>query len=117
MAKAPKNQTTDGPEDDAAKGDDFVPPAEPKLPPKDGRTHKATWAKDKYERGYNIRVIGANAWKMGNRWLPVTRMDESESMEFAMERIWKGVDDDTGKPVALFAAYRKPRQAEDDIPF
>lgn len=114
MAKKPTDPKLAAVENDAPEA--AIPP-KPPLPSKDGRRHRATYAKDKYERGYNIRVVGPDAWKMGRRWLPVTRMDGSEAMEFTLERLWKGTDDETGQPVALFALYKQPRETLDEIPF
>lgn len=106
-----------------AKPDAFVPPPRPELPSKDGRTHKATYAKDRKEGGYNLRVIGPHAKKMGRRWLPVTRFDGSENMEYALDIIWSGTDDGTedrpgtGLPVALFSMWKAPKEEQDEIPF
>ena len=111
MAKAPK--AADGEQEEKQA---FTPPPEPKLPSKDGRKHKATFAKDKYERGYNVRIVGPRAAEFSQKWVPVTRMDGGESMEFCLERLWKGMDDDTKQPVALFSLYKKPRD-QDEIPF
>ena len=110
MAKKPTEKTSD------AEKPAFAPPPEPPIPSKDGRRHKATFAKDKYERGYNIRVEGPRAHEFAQKWVPVTRIDGSETMEFCLERLWKGTSDDSGQPVALFSLYKKPRDA-DEIPF
>jgi len=119
MAKAPK------PEDNKPADEqiEFVPPPRPALPSKDGRSHRASYAKDNMKGGYNVRVIGPNAVKMGRRWLPVTRVDGSENMEFTMGIIWSGVDDGndevkgTGLPVALFSMWKAPKEKADEIPF
>ena len=114
MAKDPKKT------DKAKEGEEkvaFVPPPRPEIPSKDGRSHRASYAKDNREGGYNIRVIGPHAKKMGNRWLPVTRMDGSENMEFTLGIIWSGTDEDTGSPVALFKMWHAPKVADDEIPF
>ncbi len=114
MAKEPKKA-------DVKKGDEeqevFAPPPRPELPSKDGRNHRASYAKDKMKGGYNIRVVGPSALKMGHRWLPVTRVDGSENMEFTMDIVYSGKDDDTGQPLALFTMWKAPKETEDEIPF
>ena len=84
------------------------------------RAHKATFATDKYNPGgYLIRVIGPNASAFANRDVPVTRKDDSESIEHLTRCIWAGTDEETGKPVALYRFEAKPKDevAEDELPF
>ena len=100
----------------------FEPPPEPPLPSKDGRKHRATYAKKKDRNknvvpGYNVRVDGPNAHSMSGRWVPVTRIDGTENMEFLRMRVWAGEDDDTGAPVAIYEKWDKPKKVEDEIPF
>ena len=97
--------------------EEFVPPPAPPLPSKDGRKHRATFAKDKVKGGYLIRVIGPHASKMAGRWLPVTKLDNSETMEFAIDLITSGPDEDSGTYYALYSMYRKPKEQQDEIPF
>lgn len=113
MAKSPdKSKTKDETGDEV-----FTPPPRPEIPSKDGRSHRATYAKDKMKGGYLIRIDGPQAPKLGRRWVPVTRIDNSENMEFTMDLIWSGTDENSGKPVALFSMWKAPKQEEDEIPF
>lgn len=94
---------------------------EPAQTPK--RQHKATYATDKKKGGYLVRVIGPHAPDFVGRTIPVTRRDDSESMEKLTRLIWSGTDDGTpdkpgtGKPAALYAFEAKPKDIEDEIPF
>lgn len=82
------------------------------------RQHKATYARDRRNGGYIIRVLGPNAAKFAGRDVPVTRRDDSESMEHLDTLVWQGTDDDTGKPVALYTFEARPREElDDEIPF
>lgn len=95
------------------------PPKEPAAPreiaPKGERLHKATFATDKRNPGqYLIRVIGPTAAAFAGRDVPVTRKDDSESVETLAACIWAGIDEETGKPVALYRFVAKPRADEPD---
>jgi hypothetical protein len=95
---------------------------EPKaaIPPKGERQHKATYARDKRNPGaYLVRVEGPHASAFAGRDVPVTRKDDSESVETLDVAVWAGVDTETGKPVALYRFVAKPRDeaAADDLPF
>lgn len=84
------------------------------------RQHKATFARDKRNPGgYLVRVIGPNAAAFAGREVPVTRKDDSESLEKLEMAIWAGTDEETGKPVALYRFVSRERQddAADDLPF
>lgn len=94
---------------------------EPKvpIPPKGQRSHKATYARDKRNPGgYLVRVEGPHAAVFAGRDVPVTRKDDSESIETLETAVWAGVDTESGKPVALYRFVAKPRDdAADDLPF
>lgn len=84
------------------------------------RAHKATYARDKRKGGYLIRVQGPHAALFAGREVPVTRKDDTESMEKLVAMIWSGTDTETGKPVALYSFVAKPRDADADdadVPF
>lgn len=87
--------------------------------PAKGRLHKATFATDKRNPGgYLIRVAGPTASAFAGREVPVTRKDNSESMETLETCVWAGRDEETGTPVALYRFVAKPREeAHDDLPF
>lgn len=83
-----------------------------------GRQHKATYARDKRNGGYLVRVAGPNANRFAGREVPVTRRDDSEDVEKLDSLIWTGKDTDTGENVALYSFVAKPREElEDNIPF
>jgi len=118
MASKPKAPANEPEEKEA----EFVPPPMPPLPSKDGRKHRATYAKKKDENknpmpGYNLRIEGPHAKEFSRKWVPVTRVDGTESMEFAMMKLWDGKDEDTGQNVALFTMWKKPKEVADEIPF
>ena len=71
------------------------------------RQHRATYANDKRNGGYIVRVEGPHASKFAKRIIPVTRKDNSESMEELEMLIWSGVDQENGKPVSLYKFKRK----------
>lgn len=84
------------------------------------RLHKATYARDKRNPGgYLIRVQGPTAAKFTGRVVPITRKDDSESLEELTDCVWAGIDDESGKPVALYHFVQKPREADtaDSLPF
>lgn len=74
------------------------------------RRHKATYAKDKKKGGYLIRVIGPQANAFAGREVPVTKKDDSETIEKLTDLVWSGKDDETGRPVALYAFEAKPKE-------
>lgn len=94
-------------------------PAEPALPPKEGRAHLATYASDKRNPGgYLVRVVGPHATVFAGRHVPVTRKDGSESMEHLETAVWAGMDDERKQPVALYRFTARPRDEQtDDLPF
>ena len=86
------------------------------------RTHKATYASDKRNGGYLVRVIGPHANAFVGREVPVTRNNGSESMEKLTKLVHTGVDDgkvvkaDEGKKYALYKFESRPRD-EEIVPF
>lgn len=90
-----------------------------------GRLHKATYARDKRNPGeYLIRIIGPHAAAFGGREVPVSRKDDTESVEKLLECIWTGTNNDPQnpsdtRPVALYRFAAKPREEaeEVDLPF
>lgn len=80
------------------------------------RAHKATYSTDKRKGGYLVRVEGPHAEKFVGRDVPVTRRSGQESVEHLERLIWTGTDEDSGKPVALYAFIQKPR-ADDEYTF
>lgn len=83
------------------------------------RQHKATYAKDKRNGGYLVRVIGPQSNAFAGRSVPVTRRDDSEEMEKLVAVIWTGIDNGTdanpgtGKPVTLYSFEAKPKDDMD----
>lgn len=79
------------------------------------REHKATYARDKRNGGYLVRVIGPHANKFVGKIVPVVKRDDSESEELLEAVVWTGIDTGTeqnpgtGKPVALYMMAAKPK--------
>lgn len=83
-----------------------------------GKTaHRATYARDKKKGGYLVRVEGPHAAKFAGREVPVTRKDGSSDPETLDGLIWSGIDEESGKPVALYSFVAKPKEQDDEIPF
>lgn len=92
--------------------------AQTQEPVKAVRQHRATFARDKYEGGWNVRVIGPHAGRFAGRPIPVTRMDDSETVETLDRLIWTGLDTETGRPVALYSFTPAPRaEAQEEFVF
>lgn len=83
------------------------------------RLHRATYARDKRNPGgYLIRVIGPTAAAFAGRTVPVTRKDDTESLEKLTVAVWAGTDEETGRPVALYHFEQKPREEDQtELPF
>jgi hypothetical protein len=79
--------------------------------------HKATYATDKRNGGYLIRIAGPHAGAFAGREVPVTRKDDSISKETLERLIWQGKDEKTLAPVALYKFKAKPREEVDEITF
>lgn len=74
------------------------------------RAHKATYATDKRNGGYLIRVAGPHANKFAGREVPVTMRDGTEHTEELEKMVWAGKDQESGEPVALYRFKAKPRE-------
>jgi hypothetical protein len=87
----------------------------------DKRAHKATYARDKKNGGYIIRVQGPKCNMFAGRSVPVTKADGSEHNETLDSLIWTGTDDgEISKyvgPVALYSFKPTPKEMQDEIPF
>ena len=82
------------------------------------RQHRATYARDKRNGGYIIRVEGPNASRFAGRDVPVTTRNGEEHTETLDMLLWTGKDEQSGKPVALYSFVSKPREdLNDEIPF
>ena len=82
------------------------------------RLHRATYSRDKLAGGYLVRVEGPAANKFAGREVPVTRRDGSESMAKLDHVVWTGVDQESGKPVALYVIIPEPREkTNSDVEF
>lgn len=93
-------------------------PVEPSIAPQGERLHKATYARDRQNPGgYLIRVVGPTAAAFAGRTVPVTRKDDSESLERLTVAVWAGIDNDSGRPVALYHFEQKPREVDTELPF
>lgn len=82
------------------------------------RQHRASYATDKRNGGYLVRVEGPRAPDFVGREVPVVRLDQSENKEKLVRLLWKGTDEKTGKPVALYKFEARPRDdLNDEISF
>jgi hypothetical protein len=75
-----------------------------------GRAHTATYATDKRNGGYLIRVAGPTPGAFAGRDVPVTTRVGAEHMEKLTRLIWTSVDTESGEPVALYKFESKPRE-------
>ena len=83
------------------------------TPTEGKRAHKATYATDKRNGGYLIRVAGPQASKFAGREVPVTLKNDTEHTEKLTTLVWAGKDTETGQPVALYRFEPKPREEVD----
>jgi len=77
------------------------------------RQHKATYARDKRQGGYMVRVEGPHAGVFAGREVPVTTKAGDEHPEKLIDLVWVGKDQESGKPVALYHFESRPK---DDKP-
>ncbi len=80
------------------------------------RAHRATFSTDKRKGGYLVRVEGPRAEAFAGRAVPVTRKNGQESMEQLDKLIWTGLDEESGKPVALYS-FKAHERRPDDVEF
>jgi len=89
------------------------------IPPRETRSHKATYARDKKKGGYLVRVIGPHAGDFAGREVPVTRRDDTETVEKLDTLVWSGIDEGTdtipgtGKPAALYTFIPHPKEEKE----
>lgn len=82
------------------------------------RQHRASYARDKLNGGWLVRVEGPNAGKFAGREVPVLQFKTNkEQAETLKGLIWKGMDEETGKPVALYAFEPKPKEELSEAEF
>lgn len=81
------------------------------------RTHKATYARDKRQGGYLIRVQGPHAAKFAGREVPVTMRSGEEHTEVLEDLIWTGIDQESAEPVALYHFESRPAEKLPDVEF
>ena len=81
------------------------------------RAHRATYSTDKKKGGYIIRIEGPNAASFVGRAVPVTTKGGDEHEETLVRLIWSGADQESGKPVALYAFESKPKSKADEVSF
>jgi hypothetical protein len=83
--------------------------AVPPLPPREGRKHRASYSRDKRTAKFNIWVEGPDATKFAGRYIPVSRFDQSESMEKLTKLVWSGPNPETGVASAVYEFVANPR--------
>ncbi len=81
------------------------------------RKHRATYATDKRNGGYLIRVAGPDAEKFAGRGVPVTMKSGDEHEEKLERLIWTGADTESGEKVALYKFEAKPREKTKESEF
>lgn len=81
------------------------------------RLHRATYATDKRNGGYLIRVAGPTPEKFAGREVPVTMKSGDEHTEKLERLIWVGKDQETGVPVALYKFVAKPKEKAEEATF
>jgi hypothetical protein len=95
----------------------------PDGPLPEGRKHRATYARDKKNGGYLVRVEGPNANAFAGREVPVNTLRGDEHAEKLKALLWSGINDGEyggipGTPVALYSFESRPRDDEEAaIPF
>ena len=87
------------------------------APKATGRLHKATYARDKKQGGYLIRVAGPYPEQFAGRSVPVTLKNGEEHDEDLTALIWTGVDKESGDKVALYKFASKPREEQEQAAF
>ena len=83
--------------------------------PNPKRAHRATYASDKRNGGYLIRVVGPHSNAFAGRDVPVTRKNGDETDEKLERMIWTGLDKETGEPVSLYKFVARPREKDKDF--
>lgn len=87
------------------------------------RLHKATYARDKKNGGYLIRVAGPYAAQFAGRNVPVNTIDGGEHDEKLTKLVWSGIEQSSefggkvGEPVALYTFEAKPKEPEQEAVF
>lgn len=91
--------------------------AEPKKPEAPKRVHKATYATDKRNGGYMIRVAGPYPEKFVGREVPVITKAGTEHVEKLVRLVWTGADRESGEKVALYKFEPRPREDPEQLAF
>lgn len=81
------------------------------------RRHRATYATDKRNGGYLIRISGPYPEKFAGREVPVMTKAGAEHNEKLSRLIWTGSDQETGEKVALYKFEPAPRDMDEVVPF
>jgi len=89
--------------------DENAPDGTGTEPAKTKRQHRATYASDRRNGGYMIRVVGPTPEKFAGREVPVTTRAGAEHMEHLTRLTWTGADRETGELVALYQFQSKPK--------
>jgi hypothetical protein len=79
--------------------------------------HRATYATDKRNGGYLVRVVGPYANRFAGREVPVTLKSGDVQPEMLERLIWTGMDKDTKQAVALYKFRSRPVEKEEEIQF
>jgi hypothetical protein len=84
---------------------------------KSSSQHRATYAADKRNGGYIVRVVGPHANRFAGREVPVTLKSGAIQPEVLERLIWSGVDQETKQPVALYKFRPRPAEKDEEIQF
>ncbi len=84
-----------------------------KAPQETERKHRATYATDKRNGGYLVRVQGPYPEKFAGREVPVMLKSGKEQTEKLSRLIWTGADTETGDKVALYKFEPRPREEQE----
>ena len=79
--------------------------------------HRATYATDKRQGGYLIRVQGPQSNAFVGRTVPVILKAGGIQHEELERLIWTGKDEETGQPVSLYKFKAKPKEPTEEIEF
>jgi hypothetical protein len=79
--------------------------------------HRATYATDKRNGGYLIRVVGPYPEKFAGEEVPVTTKAGTVHAEKLIRLIWTGADLESGERVALYKFESRPREEQEKVVF
>lgn len=79
--------------------------------------HRATYATDKRNGGYLIRVVGPQSNAFAGREVPVLLKSGESHPEKLVKVVWTGKDQESGEAVTLYKFEAKPRGDDAEVEF